>query len=481
MIRRLAALSFLLPAIGHAQIGSPNVFLDESAGPYLLSIFVKSPRAIPGVAEVEIRTRTKDVRAIRLVPTFVAGSASRIAPTPEAMRQSKENPMLFTGSLWLMASGSWKVRVLVDGDRGPGELFVPYPAVSRQIRNMNPALGIPLALLALGLIAGIVSIVGASHREGQLEPGLAPARVQQARARFFMLLFACICGGALFGGNLWWDKEAEQFRRQMYKSPALKLDVDPNGKLFASTAKSGSRQQTPDLVPDQGSFMQLFVVRVPSLEKIYSLHPDMQVGGVFTANLPAMDAGKYQFFGDIIHSDGFPETATAELELKEALRGHPPAGDDSQASAAPAGRNPDPGFSVLSDKYRMIMLRDGKPIRARVASHFTFRVETKSGRPAEDLELLMGVPAQAVFIKYDRSVFARVNPMGSVPMAILGMVASTAARPIADRSTHSMNMGIPAEITFPYGVPSAGDYRIFVQVKRAGKIETGTFDINAIE
>ena len=32
-----------------------------------------------------------------------------------------------------------------------------------------------------------------------------------------------------------------------------------------------------------------------------------------------------------------------------------------------------------------------------------------------------------------------------------------------------------AEISFPYGFPRAGDYRIFVQVKRAGKIETGEF------
>jgi hypothetical protein len=32
-----------------------------------------------------------------------------------------------------------------------------------------------------------------------------------------------------------------------------------------------------------------------------------------------------------------------------------------------------------------------------------------------------------------------------------------------------------AEISFPYGFPKPGDYRIFVQIKRAGKIETGEF------
>jgi hypothetical protein len=33
-----------------------------------------------------------------------------------------------------------------------------------------------------------------------------------------------------------------------------------------------------------------------------------------------------------------------------------------------------------------------------------------------------------------------------------------------------------AEITFPYGFPQAGDYRLFVQVKREGRVETAVFD-----
>jgi hypothetical protein len=36
--------------------------------------------------------------------------------------------------------------------------------------------------------------------------------------------------------------------------------------------------------------------------------------------------------------------------------------------------------------------------------------------------------------------------------------------------------GLPAEVSFPYGFPKPGAYRIFVQMKRAGEIETGVFD-----
>jgi hypothetical protein len=36
--------------------------------------------------------------------------------------------------------------------------------------------------------------------------------------------------------------------------------------------------------------------------------------------------------------------------------------------------------------------------------------------------------------------------------------------------------GLPAEVGFPYGFPQSGDYRIFVQIKRAGRVETAVFD-----
>lgn len=53
--------------------------------------------------------------------------------------------------------------------------------------------------------------------------------------------------------------------------------------------------------------------------------------------------------------------------------------------------------------------------------------------------------------------------------AVDGSMPSGMAMPIAAGA-------LEPEVSFPYGFPKAGDYRIFVQVKRAGQVETGVFD-----
>ena len=101
---------------------------------------------------------------------------------------------------------------------------------------------------------------------------------------------------------------------------------------------------------------------------------------------------------------------------------------------------------------------------------FTFRLDDEAGQPVRDLELYMGMPGHAVFVRRDRGAFAHVHPSGSAPMAALEI----AAQGNVPHAPH--DAGLPPTVSFPYGFPEPGDYRIFVQMKRGGVVVTAAFD-----
>jgi hypothetical protein len=96
------------------------------------------------------------------------------------------------------------------------------------------------------------------------------------------------------------------------------------------------------------------------------------------------------------------------------------------------------------------------------------------GNPVVDLQPYMGMAGHAVFVRSDLQVFVHVHPAGSIPMAALDIAQKDAG--IEPGTQHRHGASLPSEVSFPYGFPQPGDYRIFVQIKRAGKVETGVFD-----
>ena len=69
-----------------AHIGSPDVFLDAQAGPYRVFVTIRPPRAIPGVADVEVLTTSADVSDVRIVPLPLTGPGAQFAPVPDVPR-----------------------------------------------------------------------------------------------------------------------------------------------------------------------------------------------------------------------------------------------------------------------------------------------------------------------------------------------------------------------------------------------------------
>ena len=479
-------LAPVLPASAH--VGSPDVFYEGSAGPYRLVVTVRVPQVIPGVAEIQIRCESGDARAIRVVPLRLAGPGSNLPPTPDPAQRSNDDPQFFTASLWLMESGALQVRVLVDGAQGRGELSVPVPSSAQRTLPMEKPLAGLLLVLMLFLAVGVVCIVGAIAREGNLEAGEIPDRSHERRAYVIMLATAIFVGAILYLGKAWWGSDATEFQRKVdfFKPPLAALQLVDGHRLEIraqrTDIKSPAYIHLGDVLPDHGHLMHLFLLRVPELDRMWHLHPDPTQGGGFAVDLPDLTAGRYQVFADVVDPRGYPWTLVGSIELPQ-IAGKPLTGDDSTWSGAPLlALAEDSTTSPLPDGGRIVWQRPAGNLKASVPLEFIFIVQDKEGEPVQDMQPYMGMAGHAEFVRSDLSVFAHLHPAGSVSMAALELAQAglTNAGLSAPNAMMSMSMSasgpLPPEVRFPYGFPQPGDYRIFVQIKRVGRVETGVFD-----
>jgi hypothetical protein len=465
-----------------AHVGSPDVYFEGDAGSYHLFVTVRLPQVIPGVAEIRVRSASADVRTMQFVSMRLSGPGSNLPPTPDLAQPSKEDPQFFTGSLWLMETGALRVRIRVDGAKGEGEVSVPVPSFAQRTLTMDKPLKGILGLLMLFLAVGMVFMAGAAVREGNLAPGETPAPGKIRRAKMVMAITAAVVVGILYLGRAWWGAEAGNYERgvNFFKPPAAETTLE-NGTRLVIRARGQDKEwsnlvKMEDVIPDHDHLMHLFLIRVPGMDRLLHLHPDRITGGAFAEDLRAISAGKYQVFADVVDKAGFPWTLVGEVNLPQ-IDGKALAGDDSSWSGAPLTKPAgEANTFLLPDGGHMIWERASGPLKASAAMNFTFSVQTKEGKPAQDLELYMGMAGHAEFVRSDMSAFAHVHPAGSVAMAALEL-AQAGVLEAAPAMPGEMAMGAhSAEVSFPYGFPQPGNYRIFVQIKRGGQVETGVFD-----
>ncbi|MEO8595747.1 MAG: hypothetical protein ABI759_20675 [Candidatus Solibacter sp.] len=466
----LCALSALAAGSLYAHIGSPDIFFSGNAGPYPLLITIRPPQVIPGVAEIEIRSLAADVREIHVVPLRLTAT-EQLAPVPDLARRSKDDPQFFTGSLWLMGTGSWKVRADVVGARGNASIAVPVPALSTRVLGMQKAVGALLIPLGLLLVFGMVALVGAGVREALLPPGQRPDAARVRQSRLAMLATALLLCVVLWGAGEWWKTAAGDYASYVYKPLAVKPSLKDGNRLLLQLDDPGwLNRRTDDLLPDHGHLMHLYLIHLPAMDRVWHLHPERGIDDLFQQALPSLRAGRYALYGDIVHANGIGETVTARLDLPE-VHGAPLTGDDAESGPLEVKANYNPVVSQLPGGYTMLWENGAGPIHARRPYNFHFELKDPEGQPAQDMELYMGMSGHAAFVATDGSVFAHVHPSGSVPMAALGLAQGS--DPHAEH--RMMSAGLPPAVSFPYGFPKPGTYRIFVQMKRAGQVLTGGF------
>lgn len=454
---------------------------------------------VPGVAIVEVRALGPEVRALRVAPVPLVGEASRHPPTPDALTRSGADPGFFSGSVWLMATGSWQIRFQVEGAGGPATASVPVPAVAISVLKMQHSLGAILAILGLILAFGMAGIIYGAVREARLTPGELPPASRNRRALLAGGVALAVVISMAWFGNRWWNVEAADYGAEIFQPLALHpvltgatldLHIDQG-----TPDNRGQRRSNRDFLLDHGHIMHLYALRWPEMDAVYHLHPAQVAPGDLRSTLPAMVPGTYHLFGDIVHRSGLPETLTATLVIPPGAPHGPLDAEDAAGTPAPLSAGHLGPRYRLPDGYTMVWDRPAT-LTANTAELFRFKLYDPGGELATDVQPYLGMAGHAAFVKSDGSVFAHTHPDGSAAMAAVMLANSggsdMAAMPmdavLDDGSkagpdtgtTQPAAAGAPEPldpiVEFPYGFPSGGRYRIFIQMKHGNTVETGVFD-----
>ena len=497
VLRWLACILLLLPHLtASAHVGSKDVFEEAKAGPYQLFVTVRPPVVIPGVAAVEVRVSGQPVQTLALTQLPLTGEASHHAPPPDVMKRSAIDPHFYTGSVWMMQAGSMQVRFDVTGAAGAYQAAVPVPALPISTLKMHRTLGLLLSISGIILILGMGGIIGAAVREGRLKPGAAPTADLRRRGLFAGAATVLVLFGLVWLGGKWWNVEAANFAGTIYKPLVTTPILEGNQlKLLVSANNSERTDQVRsnnDFILDHGKVMHLYVVREPELDAVYHLHPDFGGGGNFHLTLPKMPPGEYRLYGDVVHANGFPETVVTTVHIPAGMQGSRLGADDAEGAPAALSSGLLGPIYKLPDGYSMVWDKPAT-LTADTAYAFHFELRDPSGKAPAHMRTYLGMAGHAAFLKTDGTVFAHVHPEGSAAMAAM-MIAnnqgSTLASPTSssEGSMSAMSDGMPGmsmsadsdlssnAVEFPYGFPTPGRYRIFVQMKHDSVVETGTFD-----
>lgn len=507
-----------------AHIGSPNVIFEGKAGPHPVRVVVRPPEVVPGLAEISVRTLGPGVTRVAVLPVHWS-TGKRGAPPPDVAKPVRGETNLHTATLWLMTSGAYSVHVHVEGAGGAGEVMVPVNNAATVRKEMVPGLATALVVLGVFLFLTAVKLVGAAWGESVLPPGGEIARSVRVRSALAMVASTLLFTGMVAGGKAWWDKVDRDYRtNRLYRPWPMRAEVaTTNGlsvlRLRVDTA-NGPRQWAP-LQPDHGKLMHLFLIRAEEPDTFAHLHPAPRGGLTFETALPPLPPGRYSIIADVTHESGFTQTLTAEADLPEppenaasfARRG----GANDPLCGVPVRRatgdnsaiafDPDdswhfgdplpastPNSCRLPGGYEMQWEKSGA-LQTRREAPLRFKVLKADGSPAP-LESYMGMAGHAAVRRADGGVFAHLHPVGTISMAAQEVFVKREARKenrenrVAPAETKEAILaaalpahasGVTDTVSFPYEFPSAGRYRLWVQVKSEGRVLTGVFDAEVAE
>ena len=494
----LIVAGLYLATAGH--VGSKNVFFTGEAGPYSVSVVVRPPDVVPGLAGISVRVTdgAGEVERITVRPVRWDAAPEGGAPPPDPAVPVPGDPELYSAELWLMTVGAYRIEVTVEGSRGTGTASVPVTSVMLGVRDMPPVLGGLLLLLGGLLLAGAVSIAGAAVRESRLEPDQAVQANQRRWGWFAMACAAALLLTGAYWGNAWWDAVDRNVRSGIFER--LSVEGAVNGDSGAPvldvriTDPAWLGRNWSPLVPDHGKLMHMFVVGAPDMDAFAHVHPIPADSATFRVPWPDLPPGEYRIYGDIVHESGFAQTVVDTVLVEPGVVAHGESTpmqeadpDDSSWMGMPTPLS-GPGASAPLADGSTLQWQGPPELRVDEETVLSFAVRDPSGDPAV-LEPYMGMISHAALTRDDGSVFVHLHPAGTISMGSLSVLApdmqamtdpgAMDARP--DTQGAPRDPGDAGRVEFPYAFPQPGEYTIWVQVKRAGNVLTGAFQVVVME
>ena len=529
LLKNLITISLIfISFFTSAHVGSPGVVFEGQAGKYNLQVYVQPPDVIPGTAQVTVFTDGNDIERIRIKPIYF-WFGDEGSPVSDEIFAVAGQTGKFDGMVWFMSPLAGSVEVEIIGKRGTAKMIVPVAAVSTAKRSMPSGLGWILAALGIFLVGVLTTIFGASVSDS-LQPSGEKATSKTIRKRVTgSLVGASFCGLLLFIGNNWWGGLAKEHLKEMYKPyRASTKIVHENGQdLLKLTIDSNSvyNRKLSYVIPDHGKLMHLFLVKQGTMDAFAHLHPVRKDTLNFEALLPNLPAGKYLVYADIMrYVGGFQYTLTDTIDIKNAVKNTKIQDPDdtyaiTNALNEKSSNSLDETITVCGTPGVKTKLQDGssivweadskKSLMAGQIYDLKFSVVASDGKEAV-LQPYLGMMGHIAVVKTDGSVYIHLHPTGTVsstsvdvmqkrieetsvepfiatPMVFKDSIDKVLAKiqtmPEAQRDQFLMpNMNHDAKehhggsVKFPYVFPTAGSYRIWLQIKRNGKILTGVFD-----
>jgi hypothetical protein len=456
-------------------------------------VVIRPAEVIPGLADISVRVDEAGVERVTALP-MKWNTGRQGAPPPDVAKPVPGETNLYAAQLWFMESGAHSVEIEIAGAKGTGRVIVPVDAVARRVLTMPRYLGGSLVVLGFLLLALLVSIIGAAVRESGVHPGATPSRRRLWGARGLMTGATILLAGLLWGGKHWWEAEAMDYRHnRLYKPLETRAEVKMKGneRILRLEAVQLSGSSAP-LVPDHGKLMHLFLVREPAMDVFAHLHPLKRDRKTFETVLPEMPGGNYRLYADVTYETGWSDTLTNLVEIPASASPHistREGSDDAWLAANPAedGIGEGNGFKFLGPRQAEV----NQPVELQ------FNTRSADGHAAP-LEPYLGMRGHLVISRDDGAVFTHLHPGGSASMAAMQLSSLRAEGklplqaafgkadpicnvPAAGTAEVAWVNGAAGEdssvVSFPYAFPRAGRYRMWVQARVKGKVETGVFEM----